>query len=357
MRPFEIYRDLIVALQVTRDCNFKCPYCYISRNGGGEEVGPDETRRFLAMLRQELDGWKISYHFAGGEVFLRDWTAPLIEELLKEGCVVSVVSNGSVLPERLLENSRSNGGSGRFTLEISMDGLLGVHEATRKDFGTVLANFTRILSEGITTCIHTTVHKANLTHMLDFSVFLNSLADEQDTEIFHAVQPLVRHPRQPDRQIASLRVPLEQYLEEGWRVIQYCRQFLPRVASHWRFISDVETLRQRRKGITLQSALFGCTAGIDLELRANGDLLSCEMARPLGNILRIADRKGLRMFLHKLEHHLAPGKRCLHCEYRTLCGMCRLSPLVHGYVPAFGYERCEDFFGDVVAFHQERVSA
>lgn len=83
----------------TETCNFKCHYCYIAqKNRFSKKItklkhSKEEIRK--ALSKDRMGGICLINLCAGGETLLSDDIVPLIEELLKEGHYVMVVTNGS----------------------------------------------------------------------------------------------------------------------------------------------------------------------------------------------------------------------------------------------------------------------
>lgn len=84
----------------TENCNFKCSYCYISTLDEFHhktieiEKSPEFIRK--ALSKERLGGTCMLNFCAGGETLLSKRIVPIVEELLKEGHYVMIVTNGSL---------------------------------------------------------------------------------------------------------------------------------------------------------------------------------------------------------------------------------------------------------------------
>lgn len=115
------------AWEITMACNMRCRHC----GSGCTDRRPDELTTDEA-LRLCDDLAEIGVKFvglSGGEPLLRpDW--PLIaRRLTGHGMVVSMVSNGWLIDERVINKAFS---SGLDTIGISLDGLKETHDAIRR---------------------------------------------------------------------------------------------------------------------------------------------------------------------------------------------------------------------------------
>ena len=106
----------------TSICNFRCDYCYVKQLGGENALAAPDWRRkmshspqFMAysLRRERMKGNCLISIAAGGETLLIDKIEELVYELLKDGHVVQISTNGVItdkikkilsFPKELLEN-------------------------------------------------------------------------------------------------------------------------------------------------------------------------------------------------------------------------------------------------------------
>ncbi len=102
---------LNVTFELTPFCNFSCVMCYIRLNKEqaemqGKILSADE---WLKIARQAKEMGTLSVSLTGGEPFLHPEFWQIYSELNKMGFLVSILSNGSSIDERAMENFKLYG--------------------------------------------------------------------------------------------------------------------------------------------------------------------------------------------------------------------------------------------------------
>jgi len=292
---------------------------------------------------------------AGGEVFLRRGIVALIGWLLGRQVPVRVVTNGLSVPEEIYRDDRFRGSRRLFGIEVSIDGLRSEHETMRKAFDTVSRSFERLVASGVATKVRTTVHRGNLSGMLDFHRYLNRVGGREGVVVPVDLQPVLMFPQHPHGvAFDDIRLTLQEYLEAGMRISEYAASELPFVKSSWIFVERKESGSPSCK-VPVEGAFYGCSTGFGLEVWADGSVSLCEMASPLYRLGENPDRTAVSKLAALADREVVPNRRCIRCELKTICGMCRLSPLMHGYPRSFGYRDCYPFMRDAHEIHQGRV--
>ncbi len=85
---------------VTAKCNLSCAHCYASRFSGLRELTTEEA---LALIREASELGVAHINFTGGEPLLRGDIVTLMEEARDLAVGVSMVTNGTVVTERVAE--------------------------------------------------------------------------------------------------------------------------------------------------------------------------------------------------------------------------------------------------------------
>ncbi|MGD2080115.1 MAG: radical SAM protein [Nitrospirota bacterium] len=121
-----------LAISVTGRCNSRCITCNIwrTRPGPGEEMRLEDIER---VARSRLYGGADAVVVTGGEPFLRDDIADVLDVLSRSPrAEISVVTNG-LLPERVLSTAREvRRRGGRIDkVALSLNGNAGTHDAIR----------------------------------------------------------------------------------------------------------------------------------------------------------------------------------------------------------------------------------
>ncbi|HUU50580.1 MAG TPA: radical SAM protein [Nitrospinota bacterium] len=353
-------KDICIGFEITRDCNMTCSYCYVRTRKSKEELETNDWFKLTDILLKKYKGHNISFHLAGGEIFLKKDVSKLIEYIIKKNCFVSVVSNGLYIPEEIYTHKLFKLNKGFFQIAISMDGLREEHHLTRKDFNQVLLNFERLIKSKINSSIKVTVHKNNIKGMIKFNEFINKIGEKYNAVISIEVQPLSIGPKKEIRKkiksFNKIRVSLKDYLKAAFETTRYSNKKLKFIENDWRFIGELSSFKKiSAKDIFFESAYFGCATGNGFDVNANGDFVVCEMDLPAYNIKNCINSSQLDRALNKLKEKMKPTKKCFNCYYKSICGMCRIPPLIHGYPEGFGYKDCQKFMRDISLFYEKNM--
>ncbi len=138
-----------VSLFVNNMCNLRCPYCYLAgtNNEPNEEISVNKTLDFIEKVhvRSALESTVI----VGREPFLSpDRTFAVLEGLRKMGIPkIGIVTNGTLIAENY---AKKLAGLASF-VDVSVDGLEKVHEATRGkgNFAKTISGIKHLLDAGI----------------------------------------------------------------------------------------------------------------------------------------------------------------------------------------------------------------
>ncbi len=108
----------------TGKCSLKCPHCYASLYRGREELSLMEKIRLV----REMAEIGVEYvGISGGEPFLNPDLPIVLKELREHGIGVSIVTNGTVSNDQLLEQLAGN----EVYIYISLDGPREIHDRIR----------------------------------------------------------------------------------------------------------------------------------------------------------------------------------------------------------------------------------
>ncbi len=84
--------------ELTQNCNFSCPMCYVHENKRKEELS---TRTWLSLAEQAKNAGTLFLLLTGGEPFLRTDFEELYTAFSKMGFLISINTNGSLAKEYL----------------------------------------------------------------------------------------------------------------------------------------------------------------------------------------------------------------------------------------------------------------
>ena len=107
-----------VAFTITSKCNFYCRHCY---NNSGEDIYEDlSDAELLKVAEQICELNPMSVCLCGGEPLIRGRVVyEIVKRLASECGIVNIVTNGSTVNERVLEDLKVCGVN---TIQISLDG-------------------------------------------------------------------------------------------------------------------------------------------------------------------------------------------------------------------------------------------
>lgn len=105
-------------------CNLSCSHCFISCNPRNDSFGFLDLAAVTRVLEDSRALGVKEYYFTGGEPFLNRDMPRILEETLRLG-PATVLTNGTVFREKLVEELRRIATSSRYSLEIrvSIDGV------------------------------------------------------------------------------------------------------------------------------------------------------------------------------------------------------------------------------------------
>lgn len=124
-----------LTLEITKDCNLKCKYCYVHKNKDVMKSIIGRKSIDIAMKEaQKTNDRTLLIYFIGGEPLLNFVSIKEYCEYAKERaekCGIktqfSITSNGILLNEEIIDYFIEN----KFALKISLDGEEGVHNKNR----------------------------------------------------------------------------------------------------------------------------------------------------------------------------------------------------------------------------------
>ena len=164
------------AWEITMACNMRCKHC----GSGCTDRRPDElTTEEALRLCDDLAEIGVKFvGLSGGDPLLRsDW--PLIaRRLTGHGMVVSMVSNGWLIDEQVINKALS---SGLDTIGVSLDGLKETHDAIRRKgaFARALNALLLMKEKGFPSSVITTVMKQNLSELPELKKILEKRGVDQ----------------------------------------------------------------------------------------------------------------------------------------------------------------------------------
>jgi len=311
-------------IALTYRCNLECRFCYAgcsieskpeNSTGTNTEMTEDEVKQILEKLYHDAKVPSVS--FTGGEPLLVPFLPSLIRYAKKLGMRVNLISNGTLLTEKLAAVLAD---SGLDSAQISLEGVRpSTHDTIVHKNGAFqkTLNAIRLLKEkGIHTHTNTTINGMNLHECESFPAFVkNELKNDKFS--MNMVIPTgnsILNPRVPVKysQVGSIikRIIAESNTQEvefmWYSPVPMCM-----------FNSILHNLGNK-----------GCSACDGLiSIAPNGDVLPCASCPdPVGNLLKQdfeSTWQSVRASVYREKALAHPG--CKTCENFHICnGACPL---------------------------------
>jgi radical SAM protein with 4Fe4S-binding SPASM domain len=170
------FTPLYAIWEITSACNMNCRHCLA---GGARQSKEELTTDEALKLCDDFAELNIEFvAISGGEPFLRrDW-ALLVKRLIQNGIVVSLITNGWLLNEQLIDKAVD---SGLKTIGISLDGMEKIHDSIRKkgSFARVIRALEIMQKQNFSSSIITTVMRENIHQLPDLKNLLQDKGVKQ----------------------------------------------------------------------------------------------------------------------------------------------------------------------------------
>jgi MoaA/NifB/PqqE/SkfB family radical SAM enzyme len=287
-------RPVGIAILVTERCNARCVHCDIWKNRGQEESpGLDRWKQVLGDLRKWLGPVQVT--LTGGEALLKPFTPELVAHGTSVGLFMEVLTHG-YWPDQARIASLALAKPWRVT--VSLDGLGETHTKIRgrRNFfehsSATLRTLQRIRRErrlDFTIVLKNVLMEHNLHAACEVARF----AQENGLEVFY--QPIEQNYNTPDDPRwfeTSSNWPKDstQAVAVVERLIELKRAGLPINNSYAQleamipYFRSPDLSRVATQSHTAHERVQFCSALINLQLQANGDVTNCAGRTPIGNI-------------------------------------------------------------------------
>lgn len=332
--------DFFVQWHLTERCNLRCRHCY--QSGQVPEMGYEEVCRAVDNVRSAIQSWVTEYemqmspsfHFTGGEPFLRQDLFEILRYVRDCGFSVSLMSNGTLIDSNIARRIREAGVN---DVQISLDGLEVTHNRLRGKgaYRRTLQGMGNLVAQGVEVNINLTVSRLNMNEAGELVQLAKNLG--VSAIAFSRLVPTGRgkgisSEALTREEVASFYGRLREY-KDNPKVVVTSRDPLASIAS-----MDGEILPQAGMPIA------GCAAGIfGVTITADGTIMPCRrMDLPIGNIKETSFRElwAGSSVLWSLRKQGDYHGGCETCRYWAVCRGCRAIALA--YARASGRE---DYLG------------
>ena len=315
----------IFQLELTTTCNILCTYCYGCYGPEKKDHAPFD--KLVRFLDQAHCYGAYSIELTGGEPTAHPRFADIFRHTLERFPLVSVISNGSLWREKLLDLATKH--RRQLTVQISIDGATEetnakVRQKANTWQGTLrtLEHLVEIQLSGLRVTyvvtqenLHELRAAAQLMRDMGVTNFGISVADGQG--------------RGSDLQYEdgkSLTNWTSDHAEQVYREIAEVNKEFADITYR-----PGKSLRESMTPAEYNRKTANCGAGWrTVHVRSTGELTGCCLMDPgtavisnvfeVDDVLEIFDQKASRIMRNFYKDHNDPS--CMHCEYNGFCGTC-----------------------------------
>lgn len=315
----------IFQLELTTTCNILCTYCYGCYGPDRKEHAPFD--KLLGFLEQAERYGAYSIELTGGEPTAHPRFADIFQHVLEHFPLVSVISNGSLWRDRVLDLAERH--SGQLTIQISID---GASEETNAKVRQVANTWHKTLK--------------TLERLVSLELAGLRVTYVVTEENVHELRPAAQLMK--DMGVTNFGISVadgqgrgaELQYEDGKSLTNWTSEHAEKI---YREVSDVnrdfkdicyrpgKSLKESMTPAEYSRKTSNCGAGWrTVHVRANGDLTGCCLMDPgtavlhniyrVDDVLEIFDQKASRLMRNFYKDHNDPS--CMHCEYNGFCGTC-----------------------------------
>ena len=311
----EKFVPLVLSWNVNRQCNLKCPHCYINATDK-KPINELTTEEAKNLIDQICEVSKPLLILSGGEPLLRPDIYELIRYGASKGLKMGLGSNGSLIDDAAAKKLKE---AGIETVSISLDSHIpeqhdefrGVKGSWEKAVNAIKA----LRKNGVLVQVNTTLTQQNYDQIDD----IMSLAESIGVENFHLffLVPTGRGVKiadiSPAKYESMIKTTFAKASRHKLNVRPSCAPQFMRIA--------------KDMGLDMSRWIRGCIAGLYYcRVYPNGDITPCPyLPIKLGNIREKTFKEiwfNAEMFKILRDFDALKGK-CGECEHRTICGGCR----------------------------------
>ncbi|NOY68087.1 MAG: radical SAM protein [Deltaproteobacteria bacterium] len=292
------------SIEITRRCNFSCVHCYL----GGMRIGNGEleTSKWLHIIDEITDAGCLFLLFTGGEPLLRPDFPEIYRYARKQGMVVTVFTNGSLVDKKIIDLFSEFPPQGvEITLYGASPGVYKKITGKAENYKKVMAGIDALVSAGINTRLKTVLLTVN---MAEFSV-MEKIADNLGVKFRFdaAIFPRFDGDKTPVQFRVSPKDAVRTELLSQKR------------ADEWKKYTI------RMAGVTLSDSLYDCSAGLNtFHIDPQGILQPCIMVPHVRYNLTVGGfSKGWHDIIPEVRKiRLLDDFKCRNCTDRIYCGFC-----------------------------------
>jgi radical SAM protein with 4Fe4S-binding SPASM domain len=332
-KPMTSSVPLSAVLELTKNCNLDCSYCYINQLKGHEEL---KTEQWMSIIDKLTEVGVPALSFSGGEPFMRNDFFTLLEYAHSKGLSTSIATNGTMIDQKTAKKLYSNGVK---YIEIS---ILSSNE-DKNDLYRKKGSFSKAIEavknckmSGLTVGLAMTMTNQVKDEAEDFLELAKNLNCDVCSffnyiPMSNGEDPLKLSNLEKEKLINQLLIKRKEY-DKYFKEITILQA--PEVARLHYALQNGEKFGLKQIGFTkfeksehLLEYVGGCFAGrFIIGVTTSGDILPCPFFRiKLGNVLTDDVSKIWKdnhILTYMRDRRNLKGK-CGLCKYKILCGGCR----------------------------------
>ena len=287
-------RPVSIVFLLTELCNARCVHCDIWKNKGREDSpSPDQLKKTLSEMREWLG--PVQVVFSGGESLMRPYTPEVAAHASAIGLFLEVLTHGYWAEQSRIEKL---GLANPWRITISFDGMGSTHDRIRGRQGfwdktiTSLENLRRLRRDhGLRYSIRlkTVVMEHNLDDLAEVARF----AASNEMEVFYQAieqnyntendprwfEHTDNWPKDSERAVTKIE-ELIRLRSEGLPIVNSEAQLRVMIP----YFRNPMPLQVAIQSHSAHEKRTNCSALINMQIQANGDVRACLNSPPIGNI-------------------------------------------------------------------------
>lgn len=297
--------------ELTPLCNFDCKMCYVHLTKS--QMGETKlltVAQWKEIMQQAIDAGMMYADITGGECLTYPGFQELYLFLLSHGIRVSILTNGKLLSEEIVEFFKKNRPDG---VQVSLYGSSpeAYRQVTGYDaFDDVISGIKRLKEANIRVKVSLMTHK----YMKDDAIAMLELARSLNVE--YAIGPSIMDAR-PDtgRSINSYAVEEDTYLRMRWNEEEYRAQISQPIPPIKEYHATVAAPADQR-GLPCSSGKCG------FHVNWKGELTPCiPFYRVNASILEHGFSTAWQIVKDRMKTYHPPTE-CQSCQYSSMCTTC-----------------------------------
>jgi MoaA/NifB/PqqE/SkfB family radical SAM enzyme len=321
-------RPTSIGILLTEHCNARCAHCDIWKNRGKEDSpSADQWKAVLSGLR----GWlgPVQVFFTGGEALLKPFTIDLVEYGSSIGLFVELLTHGYWDDQSKIERLAL---AKPWRVTISLDGIGETHTRIRgrnnffEKTSKTIQTLERIRNErdlNYPIRLKTVVMSHNLDSLCDVARF----ASRDRMDVFY--QPIEQNYNTPEdpawfehsenwpqdtQKVIAVIQRLIRLKRDGLHIANSYGQLEAMIG----YFRDPDSMRITTQSHSAHEGRVLCSALINLQMQANGDVADCLSQKALGNIKTASIREIWENRPRWWEGECCLTRRCSAAEKKAL---------------------------------------